>query len=132
MHKDNILHFFSPLIFHICNFGPKILHNCNLVSEFLHNCNLAPKLLHNCKFDPLILGKLYFWPLNFSEIPIKSFFIRTVGFCRNSLLLATFQAKLAVGLCRPEGGESRGGGGFHRWWPNRRRSDVKIYAATAF
>ena len=53
-----------------------------------------------------------------------------MDFSWNSLLLATFQAKLAIGLCRSEGGEPVRDGGIHWWWPNRRRSGVEIYAAT--
>ena len=58
--------------------------------------------------------------------------MKTVDFFRNSLLPITFSAKLISGLDNPEGGGHRGGGGFHRWWPNRRRSDVKIYVVTVF
>ena len=53
-----------------------------------------------------------------------------MDFSWNSLLPATFQAKLAIGLCRSEGGEPVRGGGIHWWWPNRRRSDIEIYTAT--
>ena len=100
MHKDNILHFFSPLIFHIYNFGPKILHNYNLAPKLLHNCNLTPELLYNYNLAPELLK--------------NSNQVLTVDFSQNSLLLATFRAESGVGLVGPGDGGSFGAMGFAR------------------
>ena len=104
--------------FSYLNFGPKILHNCNLAPEFLHNCKLAPELLHNCKLAPELLHNCKLAPefLKISLLALEflknSNQVLTVDFSRNSLLLATFRAKLGVGLVGPGDGAHFGTMGF--------------------
>ena len=86
------------------------MHNCNLAPELLHNCKLAPKLLHNCNLAPKLL-KISLLALEFLK---NSNQVLIVDFFRNSLLLATFRAKLKVGLVGPGDNAPCGTMGFAR------------------